>query len=268
MPAPTFDQLLGALMMHAHADISATIPAAVLQSTRANILATSAATVRFAVATDNPNIYGGYEMFFANGTAWYELPFRIYLWSAPDLGAYQDSVRNGYGPDYVTDKRLSNVSVGDNAATATGGIRFNQTTSKFQVYYNSAWNDAVIGLTMQEATDRRLQHKPSGLSEYYDAMSGNSQTLGLNNLPIVQQYNASMGAYPPPQIVDGGNVNMDNPASGTAQLLNRTIHRILVRRMTNAQRTALVDMLQGEIVLETDTSKFYGYDGAAWQALN
>ena len=65
MSAPTFDNLFGGMLMHTHSEI----PAAVLQDTRANILATSAATVRFAIATDEPDTYGGYQIWFANGTA-------------------------------------------------------------------------------------------------------------------------------------------------------------------------------------------------------
>lgn len=257
MSAPTFDNLLGAMLMHTHSEI----PAAVLQDTRANILATSAATVRFAIATDEPDTYGGYQIWFANGTAWYKLPARIYLWSAPDMGAYQDSARNGYGDTYVTDKTISNVTLGGNANTTTGGIRW--TGTYFQVYYNSTWNNAVIGFTFQEASDGRLQIKPSGKTDWYDVFTGNSTSVGLNNLPITQQHNTHMGAYPAPQIVDGGAATMDNPTSN-AQLINRTIHRILVRRMTDAERTALTayDTYEGELVYATDTKKLYISDGA------
>lgn len=260
MSNPVFDALLGAMVMHAHTEI----PAAVLQDTRANILAASAATVRFAVATDNADTLGGYEIFFANGSAWYEMPFRIYVKpNAPDMGAYQDSSRIGYGVDYVTDKRLSNVSVGDNATTATGAVRFNQTTNKFQIYYGGAWNNAVVGFVFDEASDARLRHTPVGHTETYDIFSGNSQSLGLNGIPSTQQYNTSMGAYPDPLKIDGGNADMSNPAT-VVNLLNRQIFRILVRRMTDAQRTALTayDTLEGELVYATDTKKLYISDGA------
>lgn len=259
MSNPVFDSLLGAVMLHAHTEI----PAAVLQDTRANILATSAATVRFAVATDQPDTYSGYELWFANGAQWYRLPARLYLWSNPDMGAYQDSAPNGYGDTYITDKRLSNVSVGDNANTDTGGIRFNATTLKFQIYYSGAWQNAVVGITLTEGSDGRLEQQPQGKTEYYDAFSGNSQTVGLNGIPMSQQFKSDMGAYPDPLKIDGGNADMSNPST-VVDLLNRQIFRLLVRRMTDAQRAALTayDTLEGELVYATDTKKLYISDGA------
>ena len=258
MSAPTFDNLLGAMLMHGHTDISATIPAATLQDTRANIIAASAVTVRFAIATDT------LELFFCNGSAWYLLPFKFYIEpAAPDMGAYQDSNRAGYYDDQITDKRLSNVSFGDNATTTTGGVRW--TGTYFQVYYNGTWNNAVIGFSFREASDGRLQIKPSGLTDWYDVFTGNSTSVGLNNLPITQQHNTHIGAYPAPQIVDGGGATMDNPTTSYAnQLINRTIHRILVRRMTDAERTALTayDTYECELVYATDTKKLYISDGA------
>lgn len=257
---PTFDALLGALVSHAHAGL----PSATLQDTRANIIAASAATVRFAIATDT------FEIFFANGSDWYLLPFKFYIEpAAPDMGAYQDNNRAGYYDDFITDKHLANVHVGGNSATEEGGIRW--TGTYFQIYYGGQWNNAVIGFTFREASDGRLQIKPSGLTDWYDVFTGNSVGLGLNNLPITQQHNTHIGAFPAPQIVDGGGVTMDNPTTAYAnQLINRTIHRILPRRMANAQRLALsqYETMAGEHVYETDTNDEYVSDGTGnWKKL-
>lgn len=249
MSAPTFDNLLGAMLMHGHADINALIPAATLQETRDNIIAASAATVRFAIATDT------LEIFFANGSAWYLLPFKFYLEpTAPDMGAYQDSSRIGYYENDITDKTLHNVSLGDNANTSTGGIRW--TGTYFQIYYNSKWNNAVIGFTFSEASDKRLQHTPS--SEIYDAFSGNSQSLGFNNIPITQQYNTSLGAYPDSLKVDGGNADMNNQ-SVIVDLLNRQIFHVLLRRDTYANLKANnTYYFEGEPAYPTDkTGRLY-----------
>lgn len=261
------DALLGTIVNHTHSEI----PSAVLIDTRANILATSAATVRFAMANDQADSLGGYELFFANGASWYQLPFRLYVrsGSAPDVGAYQDSSRVGYGIDYISDKRISNSSIGDNANTDVGGIRFNQTTLKFQVYYSGAWQNAVVGFTFDEASDGRLRHTPSGHTETYDVFSGNSQSVGLNGLPISQQFKTDIGAYPDPLLISGGNADMSNPAT-VVNLLNRQIFRIVPRRMTAAQRAALsqYDTLAGEHVYETDTNDEYVTDGAGnWKKI-
>lgn len=259
MSAPTFDHLLGALVFHTHTEI----PATVMQDTRVNILALSAATVRFAVATDQPDLYGGYEVWFANGSNWYRFPARLYVWTAPDMGKYQDSEPNGYGAADITDKRLSNVSLGNNVDVKDGAIQFNSTSLQFQIYKSGAWRDVLIGISLSEASDGHLQHVPTGFVLTYDIFSGNSERVGLSGLPIVQQHNVSMGAYPNPQIVDGGNADMSQ--SGTMlDRLNRTIHQILVRRMTDAQRAALTadDTMEGELIYATDTKKLYVSDGA------
>jgi hypothetical protein len=39
---------------------------------------------------------------------------------------------------------------------------------------------------------------------WIEVNSGNSDNLGLNGLPIVQNYKVSMGAYPIPLEIDGG----------------------------------------------------------------
>lgn len=119
MSAPTFDALLGALVAHAHSET----PAATLIDTRANILAASAATVRFGIASDT------LEIFVATGSAWLLLPIRFYEESAtPDMGYTQDSTPLGVYADAITDKRLSNVTLGNSVLTTAGGIRYNAST--------------------------------------------------------------------------------------------------------------------------------------------
>jgi len=50
-----------------------------------------------------------------------------------------------------------------------------------------------------------LQHKPAD-DMWISAYSGNSEDVGLNGKPLIQGYVASLGAYPPDPVIDGGAV--------------------------------------------------------------
>lgn len=129
--------------------------------------------------------------------------FTNYNTQALDIGAVQDSDKRGYGDDYITDKRISHSTIGDNDQEVDGAIRF--LNGIFQVYANDTWNDAVIGFVLREDADTgELEHQPIGYSFYYEVMSGNSNLLGIDGKPIVQQYTSSMGAYQLDMVISGG----------------------------------------------------------------
>lgn len=174
--------------------------------TKANILArTGDATGQPYFASDT------YEVFVHIGSnAYYKVPFALVTEPAnPDMGYTQESSRIGYGVDYVSDKLLANVDIGNAADTTNAGtnrapIRVSE--SVLQVYLSGAWKDVVTGFRLREDDSGYLvfEHKPTGMSEWLEINSGNSNTLGLNGLPIIQQYGASMGAYPAKLVMDGG----------------------------------------------------------------
>ena len=142
------------------------------------------------------------QLFLWDGTEWFEFPFSIHERSTLDMGAVEGSSRNGYGPDYVTDKSLHNMRLLQSTINAEGGIRtVPQSTDppKFQVYLRDAWNDILYDLTTQFGD---LRHIP--LSEPIQVFSGNSIVVGLNGLPVVQQYQVSMGALPDALTINGG----------------------------------------------------------------
>lgn len=254
MSQPTFDAVLKVLMQHTHKDL---LPE-VLQEPRDDVVAASPTTPRFALTTDTR------ELFLANGTDWYLLPFKLYIEpAAPDIGSRQDSNDLGIYEDAITDKRLSNVSVGTNADPKDGAIQF--LAGQFLVYVNGVWLPAVLGLTLREGSDGQLQMQPTGKTEYYDVFTGNSQSVGRNKLPLTQQHNTHIGSHPYAQIMHGGNALMQNP-DDTRQYVNRTIHHIVPRTMTDAERLALTDddVYGGEDVFCEDTGEKWFWNGSDW----
>ena len=191
--------------------VAADIPALsyaqpVLVTTRAAILATSAATVRLAYATDTA------EMFLADGTVWKVAPLELSTEpAAPDMGAYSGATtlgvsdKAGYTATDITDKIISNSAIGSNATTQNGALRVTS-TNYLQVYLNAVWNTIVMNFVMREdpTGGYQLEHMPIGFTWWYEIMSGNSDNLGIDGRPLVTQYQASMGAYPMDMQIDGG----------------------------------------------------------------
>lgn len=145
------------------------------------------------------------ELFLGTGSQWVKVPFALVPdTSAPDIGYLQNSSRIGYGTDYVSDKRIANSIIGDNVLTTEGAIRTRG--GKLQIYLNGTWNDVVIGFRLREdsAEGYQFEHQPIGFTEWIEIMSGNSNTLGLNGLPLTQGYKTVMGAYGVPLVITGG----------------------------------------------------------------
>lgn len=169
--------------------------------TRANILASSPTLRTVALSTDT------LEMFVWNGTAWYVAPLElIEQGNTADMGLTPPMVSNdraGYSATYITDKTIYNSAIGGNANTDEGGIRVSSST--YQAYLDGAWNDIVLGFRFREddSGDYELEHRPIGFDWWIEVLSGNSDELGLNGLPLAQQYSVSMGAYPVHQQIVG-----------------------------------------------------------------
>lgn len=172
--------------------------------TQENILASQSEDGTIALATDT--LY----LFYRVNGAWMQSEFPVF---APilnlDIGAMQDSPHLGYGRDYITDKLLANVDIGNSADTSRAGpnrfpIRANN--GYLEVYVSGTWQKVVMNFVFAEdpAFGYALVHKPAGLQWWYEVQSGNSiYNLGLNGLPLVQGYVADIGAFPSPQIIGG-----------------------------------------------------------------
>jgi hypothetical protein len=170
---------------------------ALIVDTKANILALNRAIGQLAYATDT------YEIYVSTGvTTWKVQPFDFVAEAAaPDMGFMPSSSRIGYGDDYITDKSLANVLIGGNARTENGGIRVNVSNDPdtLEVYLRGAWYTIIYDFTTAYGD---LRHTP--LSEQIYVWRGDSVAVGLNSRPIIQEYEASMGAFPPPRVLYGG----------------------------------------------------------------
>jgi len=169
--------------------------------TRSNILASSPAVRTVALSTDT------LEMFIWVGAAWYVAPLELIAQpNAVDMGLLPPMVTNdraGYSADYLSDKTIYNSAIGGNANTDEGSVRTSD--GAFQAYLNGTWNDVVTGFRFREDDNGayELEHRPIGFDWWIEVMSGNSDDLGLNGLPLAQQYQVSMGAYPAHQQIVG-----------------------------------------------------------------
>jgi len=175
--------------------------ASITIDTRANLLASTPAQATAALASDT------LEPMLWDGAAWYVAPLElIEQANAVDMGLQPPMVQNdrsGYSATYITDKTIYNSAIGGNANEDEGSVR--TSSGVLQAYLNGTWADVVTGFRFREdsAGYYELEHKPVGFTWWLEVMSGNSDDLGLNGLPLVQQYRVSMGAYPVHEQIQG-----------------------------------------------------------------
>lgn len=168
---------------------------------KANILATvppNPIAVGFSI--DSPPI--GKKWFIYTNSNWYEFPLSSDNRTLQDMGYTQDSAISGYGDDYITDKLIANSVIGSNTRAVNGAIRVNQdpTPDELEIYMRSSgWFDILYDLTYATG---EFTHTP--LETLIRVWSGHSVAVGLNGLPIIQEYQGSIGAYPSEPVIDGG----------------------------------------------------------------
>ena len=164
--------------------------------TKANILALAPTAPQTAYATDTG------EFFIYDGTTWRVASLELSAENqAPDMGYTQGSDKLGYSATTITDKALYNIQLQGNASPANGSIRIDtsQTPNRFQVYLRSAWKTIYEDLTTAYGDFR---HSPLDREIYI--WRGDSVAVGLNGRSITQEYQVSMGAFPPPKVISGG----------------------------------------------------------------
>jgi len=172
--------------------------------TRENILATTPQQGALAYATD-------VQRMLAYDGGWQESSALMMPRSgAVDIGVEQDSNLAGYGVDYITDKRLSNVSIGSNADERLGGVRVVFAASLgrnlTQVYLDGAWQTVLTGVNIQtDAAEAVPDIEFTDFSPWVlSLITGNSDATDINGVPVIQNMKIDMGAYSAPLVIDGG----------------------------------------------------------------
>ena len=174
--------------------------------TAKNILASTPTSGSMAFATDIN------QFFIADGTHWIiSSSFFTTEPELPDIGAsaYSRS-RKGYGDGYITDLSINNCFIGQNQPPSPheGTICFTPSLGQYgqlQQYSVGAWHPVVVGLVLTEAVDlsQAITQTPIGKTLPIIVFNGDSVLKGLNNTPVIEGYIASMGTYPPQQIISG-----------------------------------------------------------------
>lgn len=169
----------------------------ILADTKASILASTPAEPTLAFSTDTK------EEFIHDGVGWYKASIRLSSdSSSPDSGWLQDSDKQGYGDDYIHEKRAYNFSIGDFIGQPyNGALKVDHSTSPatFELYVRNRWYKIVYDINMDAG---ELRHTP--VNNDIRVWSGNSILEGLNNIPVTQQYRTEAGAYPRPTLVSAG----------------------------------------------------------------
>jgi len=177
---------------------------AVVYDTEANILASTENAGVIALASDEFTTDQHHVFFSLGGGAWLRSPFPFILESAnPDIGPSQTSSRIGYGTDYISNKVIVNCTIGTNPMTGEGGVWIDNSAlpKTMHIYLDGTDKNIMVDFSND---DGYLAHYPFSADEAVRVASGNSVTTGLNGRPMLQDYDRSIGPYPPPKILNGG----------------------------------------------------------------
>lgn len=169
-------------------------------NTEAVILASTPTAGNIAYGTDTQFFY------VADGTNWRRASLKFYTDSAnPDMGYLQNNSKDGYYATFITDKYLYNVILqGYNGTPVNGAIRINTsaTPDTLEIYMrDTGWYTIIYDLSMSLGY---FVHYPFLATQAVKVWSGMSSEVGLNGRPMINEYNISMGAYPPVKVLYGG----------------------------------------------------------------
>lgn len=161
----------------------------------------TATLIAFATTISSTDSTPVNRMYVSTGTAWRESTLPFDDRSTIDMGFNPINSLLGYEADSFTDKIGYNFAIGGSQRTTNGGLRIDVTQSPdtFEVRLRDQWNKIIYDFTIELGY---FTHTP--LSEAIKVWLGDSVSLGLNGIPIIQQYQVSMGAYPVPTPLSGG----------------------------------------------------------------
>ena len=165
-------------------------------ATKAEILALTPAEPEMAFATDTQ------ELFLWDGSNWKISSLKLTTeLQAPDMGYATDSDNQGYAALDITDKTLHNITLRGNYRPENGAIRIDteSTPNRLQAYLRDKWNTYYDDFTIENDD---LRHSP--LEKQIYVWRGDSVEVGLNGRSMTQEYQVSMGAFPPPKVISGG----------------------------------------------------------------
>lgn len=170
--------------------------------TRANLLASSPTSSGFVTATDTKE--GLY--YDAENTQWYEVSLPLVTSDAdptPGSGQYND--KNGYGEWWIDGKRITNLVIGaynkENPPEGAVRIRHEVTPKKIEFFLQGVWQDSLYDIKMITSPETSFVHTPQNTQ--IEIRYGDSLKVGLNNNPIISNYQVTPGAYPPRKILNG-----------------------------------------------------------------
>jgi hypothetical protein len=177
-----------------------------ITDTRANILILTPEYGTTAFSTDTSQYY------VYNDGNWREFSSTQALRASNyDIGYEQESNLSGYGSDYITDKRISNCTIGENYDNNEGGARVTYADSLgktiAQYYLDGGWKTVLTGVNIQtDHTENPIDIEFTDFKPYYlSLINGNSDVKDLNGVPMVQDMKIDMGVHSSPLIIDGGN---------------------------------------------------------------
>jgi hypothetical protein len=178
-------------------DDAGSAPIVTTVDTKENILALAPTSPQTAFATDTA------EFFVYDGANWQVASVKLSVETPdPDIGFTQDNDKQGYGEDYIQGKKATDFALGDFTDTPyNGALKLDQINSPMtlEIFARGIWNQIFYDFQMINGD---LEHMPETFT--IDVRSGNSNELGLNDVPIVQEYSVDIGAYPYPTVIDGG----------------------------------------------------------------
>jgi len=174
----------------------------VVQDTKANILSSTPDVVTTGLSTDTNQIYL-FDGTVRKAMPWYRQPTR----GAKDIGLEQGSALDGYWLEYITNKRISNCSIGENSDPERWSIRVTNAASLDQdiaQFYINWWRKtALTGVNIQtDDTENPIDIEFTDFNPYnLSLITGNSDVTDPDWVPMVQNMKMDIGIYQTPLVI-------------------------------------------------------------------
>lgn len=168
--------------------------------TKANILALTPSSPTLALASSDVGGETLREILFWDGIKWYETSIPVSDTGYP-VGAMLNNDQKGYHKDYIDGKFITNMMLGNSSRETYLSFRVNTANNPptLELYYDDRWNRFLV---FEIEDDDKLKHKY--LDTTYNVWSGDSTKLGINGLPLTNQYQTTVGACGTYVKINGG----------------------------------------------------------------